>query len=111
MACIRSLTIIQALPTDLLGVRDEVVGDLLLRGEGVGGGVGELQPREAVVPRGAVRDQGVPPLRAPSLGDAVPFQNDVRYAVGAQVLAHRHAGLARPDDDYFILSNRCFRYR
>ena len=52
------------------------------------------------MPGGPVRDQGVPPLRAPTLGDAVPLEDEVRHAAGAQMLAHREAGLATADDEH-----------
>ena len=52
------------------------------------------------MPRGAVRDQGVPPAGAPPLGDAVSLHDEVRHAVAAQMLAHRHAGLPRADDEH-----------
>ena len=51
------------------------------------------------MPDGSVRDQRVPALRAPALGDAVPLQDEVRHAALAQVLAHRHAGLTSADDE------------
>ena len=53
--------------------RLEVVRDLLLGGELIRTDV-ELQSGEAVVPRGPVRDQGVPALRAPALGDPMPLE-------------------------------------
>ncbi|GAA2207440.1 hypothetical protein GCM10009850_028980 [Nonomuraea monospora] len=53
------------------------------------------------MPGGPVRHQGVPPLRAPALRDAVPFQDEVRHSAVGQMLAHRQAGLARADDEDF----------
>ena len=58
------------------------------------------------MPGRSVGDQGVPPLRAPALGDAVPLQDEVRHAAVAQVLAHRQAGLASTDDEYVDLVAR-----
>jgi hypothetical protein len=57
----------------------EVVGHLVLAGEGVGVEV-EFQAREAVVPGRAVGDQRVPAAGAPGLGDAVALQYQVRHA-------------------------------
>ena len=76
---------------DLLRVGDEVVRDLVLRGEGIGIEVDELQTGEAVVPGRSVRDEGIPALRAPALGDAVPLQDEVR-----DTLAPRCSLIARP---------------
>ncbi len=89
---------------DLLRVGAEVVRDLLLRGEVVRSQAGELQARETVVPDRPVRDQGVPPLRSPALGDPVPLQNQVRHPGGPQVLTHRQSGLPGTDDEnlYFL---------
>jgi len=71
----------------------EVVGDLVLAGEGISVEV-EFQPREAVVPDRAVGYQGIPAAGAPGLGDALAFQHQVRHAKLAQVFTHGHAGLA-----------------
>ena len=84
---------------DLSRVGLEVLDDLLLGGEPIPIDV-ELQPGEPVMPRGPVRDQRVPPLRAPPLGDAAPLEDQMRHAAGAQMLAHREAGLATPDDQH-----------
>jgi len=87
---------------DLLRVGLEVVGDLFLRHEGPGGGA-ELEPGEPVVPRGPVRHEGVPAPGAPFLCDAPPFEDDVRHAGAAEMLAHCDAGLAPADHDDFGL--------
>ncbi|MNC20460.1 hypothetical protein D3C75_684080 [compost metagenome] len=76
----------------------EVVGHLVLAGEGVGVEV-EFQPREAVVPDRAVGHQRVPAAGAPGLGDTLALQHQVRHAKLAQVFAHGHAGLAGADDE------------
>ncbi|MNO84533.1 hypothetical protein D3C76_758760 [compost metagenome] len=76
----------------------EVVGHLVLAGEGVGVEV-EFQAWEAVVPDRAVGHQRVPAASAPGLGDAVALQHQVRHAKLAQVFAHGHAGLAGADDE------------
>ena len=83
---------------DLLRVRREIVRDLILRGERIGVGV-EFLTREAVVPRGSVRHQGVPPPGTPSLGNALTFQDKMRYAVQTEMLAHRDSRLTRADDE------------
>ncbi|GLY69690.1 hypothetical protein Atai01_63090 [Amycolatopsis taiwanensis] len=51
------------------------------------------------MPGRSVRDEGIPPLRAPALGDPLALEHEVRYAAVAEVLAHRDAGLATADDD------------
>ncbi|GAA0982949.1 hypothetical protein GCM10009555_053670 [Acrocarpospora macrocephala] len=53
------------------------------------------------MPGGSVRDQGVPPLRAPALRDAMPLHDEVRHTAVGQMLTHRQAGLAPADDEDF----------
>ena len=88
------------------GVLLEVRGHPILRGELVGAEPGDLQPGEAVVPRGAVGDERVPPHGAPPLGDAITFEDDVCDAARAEVLAHRDAGLSGADHDDVGLLDR-----
>ena len=59
---------------------------------------------EAVVPGRAVGHQRVSTSAAPGLGDAVALQDQVRHARPAQVLAHRHAGLAAPTTRVSVFS-------
>ena len=68
-----------------------------------------VHAREPVMPGRTVGDQGVPSFRAPALGDAVPLQNEVRHAAGAQVLAHGQAGLPAADHQRLYLFNRHLR--
>jgi hypothetical protein len=91
---------------DLLRVCDEVIRDLLLRGETIRVDAAELKAGEPVVPGGSVGDQGIPSLRAPPFGDPMALHDEVRHAVAVQVLAHRHPGLARADDEDFDLLAR-----
>ena len=80
----------------------EVVRDLLLGDERLRVTI-ELQTRKPVVPGGAVRDERVPASRAPFLGDPVAFEDEVRHAGVAQVLADRHSRLTAADDDHLNL--------
>ncbi len=63
---------------DLLRVGLEVLRDLNLGGERIGVEISELQTGKAVVPCRSVGDQGVPPLGTPTLGDAMPLEDEMR---------------------------------
>src|SRR5258708_30341114 len=81
----------------LLRISDEIVRDLLLRREGVGVKVGELEIGETIVPGGAIGNQRIPASRAPALGDTSAFQHEMRHAKLAQMFAHGDAGLTGAD--------------
>jgi len=83
---------------DLGGIGGEVVGDPVLRREGVGVQVGELEAGEPVMPGRAVGDQRIPSLRPPPLGDPPAFEDQVRHVVAAQVLARGDPRLSAADD-------------
>jgi hypothetical protein len=51
------------------------------------------------MPRRSVRHQGIPPARAPTLGDPVALHNQVWDALQAEMFAHRDTGLAGADDE------------
>ncbi len=82
---------------EFVGVGFEVIGHAFFGREGLGGDAFEGHAGEAVVPGGAVGDEGVPALGAPAFGDAVAFEHDVRHAHQGQVFAHGDAGLACAD--------------
>ena len=82
---------------DLFGVGCEIIGDLVLGDEGVGGTV-EFHAGKAVMPGGAVGDQRIPPLGAPAFGDAAALEHQMRDTGAAQMLAHGDACLAGADD-------------
>jgi hypothetical protein len=73
--------------------RRECIGVVGLKGES----------RQADVPVGALKHQGVPALAAPSLCDAPPFENEMFASKPAEVIAHGQTGLAAADDDGFNL--------
>ncbi|MNN41141.1 hypothetical protein D3C81_1552410 [compost metagenome] len=75
------------------GVGFEVIGNLVLAGEGVRVQAFEFQAREAVVPGRAVGDQRIPAASAPGFGNALALQHQVRHAQAAQVFTHGHTGL------------------
>ncbi len=89
---------------DLFGIGDEVIGDLFLGHEGVGGGV-ELHAGKAVMPGGTVGDQRIPPLGAPAFGDPAALEHQMRDTGAAQMLAHGDACLAGTDDKRVDLVN------
>ena len=89
---------------DLFGIGGEVIGDLFLGHESVGGGV-ELHAGKAVMPGGAVGDQRIPPLGAPAFGDAAALKHQMRDTGPAQMLAHGDACLAGADDKRVDLVN------
>jgi hypothetical protein len=76
----------------------EVVGHLVLGGELVWSDAGDLHVGEAVVPGGAVGDQGVPAAVAPAIGDVRLLQDDVGDAQAGEMGARGDAGLAGADD-------------
>ena len=84
---------------DHLGIGDEIVGDLLLRGEGIVFQAGKGHAGETVVPGGAVGDEAVPAGGAPAFGDAVLFEHQMGHAALAEMFAHGDAGLAGADDE------------
>ena len=61
------------------------------------------ESREADVPVGALKHQGIPTLAVPSLCDAPPFKNEMFAPELAEVIAHGQAGLAPANDDGFNL--------
>ena len=61
------------------------------------------ESRQADVPVGALKHQGVPALAAPSLCDTPPFENEMFASEPAEVIAHGQTGLAPADDDGFNL--------
>ncbi|CDX30149.1 hypothetical protein MPLSOD_120258 [Mesorhizobium sp. SOD10] len=91
---------------DLLGVSDEIVGDLLLGRKAVGTRHGKLHARKPVMPGRAVGDEGVPALRTPALGDPAALENEMRHPAFAKMLAHGHPGLATADNERVYLLNR-----
>jgi hypothetical protein len=54
------------------------------------GKVFKFHPRKAVVPSGAIRDQRIPALEAPTFGDAAALEHHMRDALRAKMLAHRN---------------------
>jgi hypothetical protein len=86
--------------SDLFGVGDEVVRDLLLGREFVRCDVGEFHGGKPVMPGGSVRNQGIPASGTPALSDAVSLEDEMLYAADAQMLAHRQTGLPSADDQH-----------
>jgi hypothetical protein len=58
------------------------------------------------MPGRAIGDQGIPPLRAPALGDPAALEDEMRHPAFAQMLAHGHPGLATADNERVYLLNR-----
>jgi len=58
----------------------------------------EFQVRKSVVPGRTVGDERVPAHGTPVLRNAAALKNDVRNTQCAEMLAHRDAGLACPND-------------
>ena len=88
---------------DFFCIGDEIVRDLLLVNESIGG-VRKLHPRKAVVPGRTISNQGVPSFRAPAFGNAVPLKDEMRDAALAEMLAHSHSGLTSTNNKriYFL---------
>ena len=76
---------------DLLRVGLEVVRDLVLGRERIRVEVRELETGKAVMPGRSVGDQRVPPLGAPTLGDAMALEDEMRHA------ARRSGARSSPD--------------
>src|SRR5262245_53043079 len=74
--------------SDLFRISDEIVRDRLLGGKGIGIETGKLHAGKSIVPGRAIGNQGVPSLRPPALGNAVPLDDQMRHAAIAQMLAH-----------------------
>ena len=83
---------------DLLRVGLEIRHDPVLGGKTVGIDAGEGHVWKPVMPSRTVGDKGVPSFRAPALGDPMPFDDKMRHAAFAQVLAHRQPGLTAAYD-------------
>jgi hypothetical protein len=60
------------------------------------------------MPGGTVGDERVPPLGAPALGNAVPFEDHMLDAGFGQVFAHGEASLTAADNDRIYLLDRQF---
>ncbi len=86
---------------DLLGVGSKVIGDLVFGRETVSTNIGKLEVRKSVVPRRAVRDQRIPTLRTPTLGDPAAFDDEVRQVASRQLPTHCQPGLPSADDQHF----------
>ena len=85
---------------DPFGIGDEIIGHPVLAGKSIGGDVGEVHARKAVMPGRAIGHQRIPAFRSPAFGNAVPFKNKVRDPVAAQMLAHRDSGLPGAHDQH-----------
>jgi len=84
----------------------KIVRNLLLGGKGIGIDIGEFHTRKTIMPGRTIGNQGVPPLRAPAFGNAVPLKDEMRYAGLAQMLAHGQPGLSTADHKRVNLFNR-----
>ena len=91
---------------DLLRVGFEILHDPVFGGKAAGIDVGERHAWKSVMPGRTVGDERVPSFRAPALGNPMPFDDEMRHAAFAQVLAHRQPGLTAAYDERLDLFNR-----
>src|SRR5699024_5574606 len=92
---------------EFLRVGFEIRRDLILGGEGIGSKPIEFQARGAIVPCRAICNQRVPTARAPRFGDSATFEDEMRDAERAQVLANCDTGLTSANHKGIDL---CFLY-
>ena len=83
------------LPREIL----EIGRDAVLGRKGVRSRIRKNLAGETVVPGRAVGHKGIPPLRAPSFGNAGTFQHHMRDTASAQMRAHRQPGLTATYDN------------
>ena len=81
---------------DVVRVALERPHDLVERRERIGVGAGEVEPGQLRAPVRRVQVEGVPARRAPRLGDASSFEDDMLDAESTQVVARRTAPPGRP---------------
>src|SRR5262249_54812017 len=95
---------------NLLGIGDEIVCNGFLGRKVVRANawvdIAERKTRKAIMPSRTVRNQRVPPFRAPAFGNPVPLQNQMRHPVCAQMFAHSQPGLSTADYSRVNLFNR-----
>ena len=84
--------------SDHLGVRDEIISDLLLADKGVRIGIRKFHAGKVLVPGRPVSNQGIPSFRAPALGDAPALEYEMSHSIFAEMLAHGHSRLAAADN-------------
>ena len=89
---------------NFFGIGDEVVGDLFLLNESIGS-VRKRHPRKAVVPGGTIGNEGSPSFRAPTLGDPVQLEDEMRDAAPAEMLAYGHPGLTSTNNERIYFFN------
>ena len=85
--------------SNFLRIGDEIVRNLIFGSEAVGIDLLEFEIGETIVPCGTIGNQRIPPCRAPALGDTIAFEDEMRHAELAQMLAHRDAGLTGADHE------------